>query len=172
MTPKRLPRLIYWDSTCFLAWLRAEKGRVNDCRDVLNAAKRGELRIATSTITLAEVVKLDKGKQVALTSDQETKIRKFFQRSYIVLIQVSRTVAEEARSLIWKHGLNNRDAVHFATARASHITEIHAYDQHFLDLDRKFHNLSVCMPQVAQPSLPLDIPGQGTLEDLDDDQVH
>jgi len=170
MTPRRLPRLIYWDSTCFLAWLRAEVGRVKDCRDVLDAARRGELRIATSAITLAEVVKLDKGK-LELTQDQERKITRFFQRSYIVVIQVSRAVAEEARALIWKHGLNNRDAVHVATARVKGITEIHAYDQHFLNLDGQFSNLSVRKPQVLQPSLPLETPGQ-TIEDLDDDRVH
>jgi len=84
----------YWDSGCFLALFNNEAGRVDNCKSVLLAAERGELRIITSALTLTEVIKI-KGKAIAAA--QEDHIRAFFEHDWLVIRDVDRFIAEQAR---------------------------------------------------------------------------
>src|SRR5438874_2732118 len=92
---------IYWDAVSYLAFLKAENGRVGICRQVLDAGDRGEIEIATSTLTLIEVVHL-KGRP-KMTASDETAIRDLFERPSMVLIDANRHIAEMARQLIWQN---------------------------------------------------------------------
>lgn len=53
--------IVYWDSDCFLGYLKAEHDKINKCRGTAQKAEQGDLIIATSAITLIEVVRLQKG---------------------------------------------------------------------------------------------------------------
>jgi predicted nucleic acid-binding protein len=51
-------RKVYWDTTCFICFLnRKEMDKRLICQDVLLHAKRKELEIWTSTLTIAEVIR-------------------------------------------------------------------------------------------------------------------
>ena len=54
-------RYRYWDSCCFLGWLREEPDKLGECEAGIRLAERGTLVLVTSALTLAEVLRL-KGK--------------------------------------------------------------------------------------------------------------
>jgi hypothetical protein len=43
-------KLHYWDSCVFLAFLKNEKDKINDCISVLKAAENGQVIIVTSAL--------------------------------------------------------------------------------------------------------------------------
>ena len=73
--------------------------------------------IITSTLTIAEVIRM-RGKPM-LTEDEEATIGNFFLHSYILMYDVTRVVAENARKLARRYGLRPNDAVHLSTALLS-----------------------------------------------------
>ncbi len=166
MTAKKRRR-IYWDSSVFLAWLKPEPERKRACDDVLATAKTGESIIITSAIALTEVIKL-KGKP-AIPETEEAKIKGFFKRSYISVVVVDRFLAESARTLIWRHGLKPKDALHVATATRLQVDELHSFDDDMLKLSGKFGRplILICKPSTEQGILlrPADeaLPSEETL---------
>lgn len=50
--------LVYWDSNAFIGLIGQEADKRQACEDVWNAAKSGNLKIITSTLTTAEVIHL------------------------------------------------------------------------------------------------------------------
>lgn len=116
----------YWDSDCFLGWLREENDKVDGCRQVLDAADDGKISIFTSTLTLAEVLNL-RGRP-ALAVNRRQAVEKFFNRSFIVPIPLVREIAEMARDLVWDHGIAPKDAVHVASACSAGIGLMNTFD--------------------------------------------
>jgi hypothetical protein len=131
--PRRAaPERHYWDSTVFLAWLRPEPHRVEDCRTILDSAEHGKVQIVTSVLTLTEVIKL-KG-HPSLPREQERMIRDFFKRTYIVARGLDSFTATEARELIWKHGVQPKDSIHLATAVRARLRIFETHDDELLKL--------------------------------------
>ena len=152
--------LIYWDSSVFLAWLKPEASRRNACREILDEAEAGKLKIVASAITLTEVIKL-RG-YPALKAENENKIAEFFKQPYLIIHQVNRRIGEDARRLIWQHSkLHPKDSIHLATAEYAKVLEVHTYDgKHMLPLNGLIGNpaLRICEPQLDQSKLPFDEP--------------
>jgi predicted nucleic acid-binding protein len=163
---KKRPRC-YWDSSCFIAWLKPEPERRSKCQEVLRAAERGEIQIVTSAISLVEVIKLDKG-PLQITQEKEKKIRNFFLHEYIVVVQLTRKLGESARSLIWSKGLRPKDAIHAATAISETIADLHTFDSDFLKLDGKVGKpaLAINEPHTLQGVLPLMLPEEDDQDEL------
>lgn len=144
----------YWDSGAFLAFFNEELGRVKHCRQVLEAAERGEIRIITSALTLTEVVHI-KGRQ-RMDEQKESIIRDYFEKKYIILIDVNRKIAEFARKLIWKNSqLQPKDSIHVASAILSKVDALHTYDEPLLNLNGKIGEppLLIQEPKLSQPDL-------------------
>jgi len=51
-------RRIYWDSDCFLGWLKAESDKEELCGGILEEAEAGRILLVTSALTIAEVTNL------------------------------------------------------------------------------------------------------------------
>jgi predicted nucleic acid-binding protein len=138
----------YWDSSVALAWLLPEQERRGACKSVIRAAERGEVQIVTSSITLTEVVKL-KGSPT-LTKEHEAKLRGFFLHQYILVREVDRFTAEEARELIWRYGLAPKDSIHVATALRAGMTVLDTFDKDLLKLSKKLGDplLEICEPHM------------------------
>jgi predicted nucleic acid-binding protein len=153
--------LRYWDSTVFLAWLLPEAHRRKACQEVLREAKKGDVRILTSALTLVEVIKL-KGNPM-LKEDQEKLIHGFFLNSYISVRNVDRFIAEKARVLIWKNSVPPKDAIHIATALhfgAQYLDTFDADDMIRLSGKLGSPPLIIGHPHAEQPDLDFDTSSQ------------
>jgi len=114
-------KLHYWDSCVFLAFLKNEKDKINDCISVLKAAENGQ-------------VILEKG-QPKLPKESEEKIRDFFRHEWIYIYDVDRKVGELARELMWQYqALKPKDATHVATAIKARVDVLDTFDDGLLKL--------------------------------------
>ena len=104
----------YWDTSCFLAWLKNEQDKVGNCTGIIQACEDGQLKLMTSTLTLVEVLYLNFKDKIPKT--ESDKIRAFFENDYIVTIPLDRMIAEKAQDLVWDFGVKPKDAVHVASA--------------------------------------------------------
>jgi len=88
----KLIRRIYWDTSIFLCFLGiGEEVRRRICEDILQHAADGEIRLYTSTYTIAEVIK-PKKKSIPnarkLTADEITKIKAMFRWPFLTTIEL------------------------------------------------------------------------------------
>ncbi len=158
MTTTKIRRL-YWDSCNFISLIAEDEvERADTCQHILDDAENGKVQIVTSTLTIAEVVK-PKGSP-SFTAEKERLIKTFFLHEYILLYDVTRTIAENARELSRQHGLNPRDAIHLATALASDADVFQTWNT------RDFGGLNVPIPiEVPTWSGPLKLPLDAILDD-------
>jgi len=91
-----------------------EVARADICQHILEDAEAHKTSIITSAFTIAEVIH-PKGKSM-LTVKQESIIANFFLHEYVLVHDVTRAVAEDARKLSREHSLRPADAIHLATA--------------------------------------------------------
>lgn len=152
-------QLCYWDSDCFLGWLQAEAGKEDACKEVLAAADDGKVRIVTSALTIAEVLAL-KGRP-KIPADNRARVEAFFRNEYIVVRNISRRVAESARSYVWEHGVLPKDALHVATAIDAGLTIFHTFDRDLIKKSETMGSplLKIVSPSWTEPKLPMDMPG-------------
>jgi predicted nucleic acid-binding protein len=149
MTAKR-----YWDSCAFLAWLQNEADRVDACRDTIEQAKRGEVLLVTSALTVAEVLWIKEGPR--LTSDKATLLNRFFRRSYIRVVNVDRATAERSQSLVWADGIRPKDAIHVATALKYQCDVLETFDGGLIGKSGQCDGLLIREPlKAAQSSLDI-----------------
>ena len=149
-------RYIYWDANPFCAVFNKEKDRLDKCVAVLNAAEAGELKIITSSNTLAEVVRV-KG-EPRIGPGQEAILYDFFQNDFIIFVNVEWFVGTQARRLIHDFpALKPMDAIHLATALRAKVAEMHTYDDDLCHLSGKVGvpPLSIRTPSLEAPELPL-----------------
>src|SRR5882672_11180002 len=112
----------YWDSVTFLGWLAAEPDKVEECRPVIEAAEAGTITLVTSALTIAEVLWIKGHPEKKITHQSAHKVEAFFRHSWIVVREVDRFVAEDARALIWNKNVKPKDAIHLATALRQDVT--------------------------------------------------
>lgn len=151
----------YWDADCFIGWLAQESDKVDECQGVIRAGEAGEVRIVTSSLTLAEVIKLKR--RTPLPSERQQEITAFFEHQYIIVRQLDRRTAERARDLIWNHNLDPKDAIHVATALQGHIARMDTFDNDLIKRSGKVGGnppLVIGRPdvpeQLAMPTDPAD----------------
>ena len=142
------PDYRYWDSSCFLALIKGEPGRVDVCESIVQAAYRGDHVIVTSAITLAEVVRPGRKGPVQMTEGENAKIVGFFRSTFLRFVDFNPTMGQLTRELQWRHGLHVRDAIHAATAISAKVPVLETYDPDFLKLDRS--SIPGC-PEIRQP---------------------
>ena len=139
----------YWDANAFLGWFNDEQDKVGACQGVLEAAESGTIEIVTSALTLVEVIKLKGEKH--LPREKEEIIRGFFENPYIIVREVDRFIAEDARELIWAHNLNPKDSVHLATALRLKLSVLDTFDRDLMKLTGK---LGVPKLIIGHPNVP------------------
>ena len=151
----------YWDSNAFLGWLAEESDKVDYCRPVIEAAEAGKVRILTSALTIPEVLWI-KG-QGRISADSATKVEAFFRHEWIVIRELDRFIAEDARALVWSHNVKPKDAVHLATAlkRDVPIEQLDTFDGPLIRFSGK----------LDEPPLIIGKPNMGsTLPLFEDDE--
>jgi len=139
------PKKIYWETSCFSARFNEEAGRVEVCKAILEAAKKGEVELYTSFITVCEWAKI-KGEYA---SEAEDTIAEFLRNPYIRLVVIDWSISRITRDLVRRYKLNVRDAIHLATAIKLKVDAFHTYDtEHLIPLNSKIPevNVVICEP--------------------------
>ena len=153
----------YWDSATFLGCLKSEPDRVPACRPVLEAAENGDVVLITSALTIAEVLWL-KG-QAKIEASQAKKVEAFFRHDWIVVREVDRFIAEEARDLVWWKKVKPKDAIHLATAMRQDvpIDQFDTFDNGLIKLSGSLGDPPLT---IGVPSLPPKLPFEVADEDI------
>jgi len=138
----------YGDSCCFPGYLKGEKDKEEACRAVLKEAKKGNILIITSALTLAEVVKL-KGGSPILPEDALT-LHKAFTKPYIRVRNVDQYIAEMASKMVWEHGCDPKDSIHVATAIRFNIAFFDTFDEKLIQLNGTPGNPSM---RIGKPNV-------------------
>lgn len=145
----------YWDAVTFLGWLSEEPDKVPECRAVLEAAAAGNVTLITSALTIAEVLWIKGHKKVEAAHAK--KIELFFRRSWIVIREVDRFVAEDARALVWNKNVHPKDALHLATAMRQDVP-LSQFDTFDKDLIRLSGSIGDPPLTIGRPNLPAKLP--------------
>ena len=145
MTSAR-PQRRYWDACNWISLIAEdEAARADVCQHILVDAERGRSAfIITSSLTIAEVIR-PRG-QPPIQLDHETLIANFFRHEYILVHDVTRTVATNARSLARHYSLRPNDAIHLATALLADATVFETWNTHDF---RRVTGLSI---QIREPN--------------------
>lgn len=117
---------IYWDSCVFIDCIQETADRIKILESIVEAAKSGEVRILTSTLAIAEVVRCEPDR--ALSKDDADKIKAFFENDFISVRQLDRETAELAADISRQYGLKPPDAIHVATAIKHKCQVLNTYD--------------------------------------------
>lgn len=153
---------LYWDANVFLSYINAISDRLRDIEAILEQARRGEIQIITSVISVAEVAFAASEQQSrALDSDTEERIDALWALgSPVQLVDVHLLIAEKAKALqragvpqAWT-GLRSCDAMHLATAQHEEVQEMHTYEPR-LERYAAAIGRPVRRPIAAQPLLGL-----------------
>lgn len=126
----------YWDSDCCFGYLWNQGDRQAACDRVLVEAEEGRCEVMISALTIAEVLHL-RGDKREFRKESKDLIRNFFRRSYIVIADVDRFIAERAQDAFWDHNIQPKDAIHLATSLAHNAYYLETYDKLLLNLSRK-----------------------------------
>lgn len=137
----------YWDSDCFLGWLQEEPEKTALCGEVLNLCEQGKLKIATSTLAIAEVLMLRP--KDALPKERRAKVESLFAKKYIHTIALTRRIAESARNLVWDHGVDPKDAIHVASALFAKVDVLNTFDAKLIKLSGAIGNPSLVIEEPA-----------------------
>ena len=145
----------YWDAVTFLGWLSEEPDKVPDCKPVLESAEAGNITLVTSALTIVEVIWLKGYKKV--DSIHAKKIEAFFRRSWIVVREVDRFIAEDARELVWNKNVKPKDAIHLATALRQDVVfdQFDTFDKDLIKLSGALGNPPLT---IGRPNLPGKLP--------------
>jgi len=144
-----IKQLVYWDSATFLALFNKDVSP-NDCElceDVWHECEQGLTLIATSTLTIAEVIFLKGAPK--LDSTKRPLVNNFFRAEHIILRPLTRSIAELARDIVWDSNINPKDAIHIATAVTYKIGIIHTFDKGLLN--RNTINVNGFLLNIRQP---------------------
>jgi predicted nucleic acid-binding protein len=145
------PSVAYWDSCLFIDRIEAiHPDRLPVLRAMTDAAEAGALKIITSTLTMAEVVKLN-GLSAA-HDEKEQMIVSFFDNDYLHVRNVDPEISKIARRVIRNHvRLKPLDALHVATALFYEVDVLFTYD------DKHLTPLNDLIPFPHDPSKTLKI---------------
>lgn len=162
----KAPLRVYWDACAWIAYIQQEmpgpKSTVTDprftmCRQTLVRATAGELEIATSAATLAEVCKPGK------TGSPVANLSAFFNHPYILIVDVDKRVGSRAQTLQLA-GVGPQikpfDALHVASAQIANVDFFHTFDDKLLKLSETLNcddgrPLKIVKPTEEIPPPPL-----------------
>lgn len=129
------PRRLYFDANVFLAYVGNEEGRADTVQALLDEARRAEIVIVTSVLSIAEVAYGAHERDEGLTEAGEEAIEELWTpASPVTLVDVSQAVTRNARTVIRDarlrglSGFRGADAVHLATARMFACDVIFTYE--------------------------------------------
>lgn len=163
-----MPRNLYWDSCVFLSWINAVPERVPMLETIFDEARRKDVVIYTSTVSMTEVAYAATEKDARKLDDAvERAIDELFgDRDVIRVVEYHELIAREARRKIrqaitngWS--LKPMDAIHLATATRVSADELQTYDEPLLKYKGAM-GFTIRQPVSLSPRL--DLGDRGSLQ--------
>lgn len=148
------PQRVYWDSCIFIDGLRQTTNRWPQIEMLEHEAKGGAIAIYTSTLTIAEVVKIKEYGE--LTVEEGRLIAAYFRHKFIRVVPIDRVVARSAAEIVRNHQLKPPDAIHVATAIRSKCCVMYTYDGDGGDSNKLLGKNG----QIGVPALAIKRPGE------------
>ena len=141
--PAANPTFAYLDSTFYFDRLITHRPYHASAREITKAWDAGDVEVATSTLTLTEVLyvplidadareKFDR----ACEPDILDLFRQYSKRRFR-LVEVDRTIAEAARELVWSCNTRPKDSIHIASALRIHAPVMFTGDRDLIGLSGK-----------------------------------
>lgn len=144
------PKVLYLDSSAFIAAIKAESGS-EPIQQLLEEVDRGRLTLIAATASLVEVRGGGRSHSVDPLTDK--RIRGILEGPSVVLVELDRIVAAKARDLTVAHHLRTWDAVHLASAIVGGAEVLMTIDNDF-PLDTMVEGVWVCKPyHLGDPNL-------------------
>jgi predicted nucleic acid-binding protein len=157
--------IYYWDTCLFLAWLKDEERRVGEMdgvRELIERARRRDVRLITSVLTTVEVL------AAKIPAGMDTLFQNLMRRvnRQAMDIRVA-SIAHDLRNhyvLLGGKTLSTPDAIHLATAILYRADEFHTFDSEgssrslgLIPLSGNVggHRLTICKPEARNPQLDL-----------------
>ncbi len=161
--------IYYWNACLFLAWLKDEQrktGEMDVVREVIERAKRREVRLVTSVLTLTEVLssKIPVGMDTLFANLLKRVSKQGIDTKIAMLAHelrdyyVQKAVEHEGKTL------SSPDALHLATVILYRADEFNTFDESncrnslgLLPLTGNVagHNLKICKPIAINPEFDL-----------------
>lgn len=156
------PEKVYWDSCVWIALINKESRSFENIRPIFERAKKSEVEIYTSIVSLMEVSK----KRNCDFSDGSTIIddiedfKKIFFYDFINRLQLDINVALLANNFVKCNKINPLDAIHLASSCCYACDIVYTYDKGLLKYNGKTspsgHPLRIAEPPPPEePMLPL-----------------
>ena len=140
---ERNPESVYLDSNFYLDYLQGDRPYHDALKAVLDAWQIGEVQVATSALTLTEVLYVKRPnveERVVMNRSREGDIIDLFRQygsRHFRLIELDRTIGEAARELFWEKGIQPKDAVHIASALRARIPVLFTSDGQLVSLSEQ-----------------------------------
>jgi predicted nucleic acid-binding protein len=126
------PDRVYWDSCTYLDFLEGSHPLAAIMQMIHDDWKANRVTMVTSTLTIAEVLYVKCGDPSHARQPDPTRLPDiedlFAPRDSLLIVEVDRSIAEEARRLHWDHGIKPKDAVHVASALKASCPLMHTTD--------------------------------------------
>jgi predicted nucleic acid-binding protein len=160
--PGREPKRSYWDSSVFLAWINGEEERTDVVDALLQSARKGEITVVTSVLTITEVAYATAESQYGTPSAGVLhRIDALWDPpSPVTLAEFHRLIAVDARNMMRQalpggRRLKPPDAIHMSTAVRSRCEEILTYDPKWAAYAGEL-GVKIAEPSSAAVPLPFD----------------
>jgi predicted nucleic acid-binding protein len=152
---------IYWDTCVWLTLINGEEGS-NRCEYLIECARKGELQIWTSSLSLAEAYKFKcNGDDKQLEADKDVKFEEFIEQNFVTEVQVDHDIGVMSRRLcrLYSKLKKPNDGIHLASAIFFNIDEFHTFDHENLiplngSIKRRDGELLLICEPPAIPPLP------------------
>jgi len=158
-------KLIYWDSSIFIAWLKNEKrpnSEMDGVHECVKDTEVGKIKLITSVITRTEVFETN------LSEDVKKSYEKLLNRRNVLLLDQDLRVSNLSREIREYYnrqrdqdglpGITTPDAIHLATAIHYGAHAFYTFDngkksgRSLLSLNGNVagHPLTICKPPIVQ----------------------
>lgn len=133
------------DAPYYIQDFNFHKQHIEYCSKLLKAAEYNNLTLLTSSLSIAEVWHLGKNAKPPSEEDKRIIMSVLSSGRIIKIVTDSIFIAEKARDLSWKYGieLTGNDAIHVATALEANCIEFITNDKGILGQKEKIKKLGL-----------------------------
>lgn len=136
------PDFAYLDANFYLDYLTEDRPYHDTLRAIVEAWRKGEVRLATSALTLTEVLwmrRMPGAPLQKMDQQMESRIDDLFRNPHrgqpLRVVPVTDAIARRSRRLVWYENIEPKDAIHIRTALELKVPVMFTSDRKLLGRD-------------------------------------